>query len=54
MTRTILGPEPCLAEASYASLARMNAFIDGHHGSTLAPEFQLLRFAPEPWSGAWT
>ena len=29
----------------------MNAFIGTHHGSALPPEFSLLRFEPEPWSG---
>ena len=30
----------------------MNAFIDTHHGRQLPPEFTLLRFEPEPWTGA--
>ena len=29
----------------------VNAFIGTHHGSALPPEFSLLRFEPEPWSG---
>jgi penicillin amidase len=29
----------------------VNAFISSHHGSALPPEFSLLRFEPEPWSG---
>jgi acyl-homoserine lactone acylase PvdQ len=33
-------------------VAGVNAFISTHHGSRLPPEFTLLRFEPEPWSGA--
>jgi len=29
----------------------VNAFISTHHGASLPPEFSLLRFEPEPWSG---
>jgi hypothetical protein len=29
MSSEVLGPEPCLAEASYATLAKINAMIDG-------------------------
>src|SRR5262249_11450488 len=29
----------------------VNAFISSHHGSSLPPEFSLLRFEPQPWSG---
>ena len=29
----------------------VNAFISSHHGSALPPEFSLLRFEPEPWTG---
>lgn len=29
----------------------VNAFVEAHHGSRLPPEFTLLRFAPEPWTG---
>ena len=29
MSSEVLGPEPCLAEASYATLAEINALIDG-------------------------
>ena len=32
-------------------VAGVNAFIRSHGGSRLPPEFSLLRFAPEPWSG---
>lgn len=32
--------------------AGVNAFIAGHHGSRLPPEFTLLGFEPEPWTGA--
>jgi penicillin amidase len=34
-----------------AYVAGVNAFIATHHGSRLPPEFTLLRFEPEPWSG---
>src|SRR5439155_11805425 len=34
-----------------AYVAGVNAFIAGHPGRRLPPEFALLRFAPEPWSG---
>jgi penicillin amidase len=34
-----------------AYIAGVNAFISTHHGSALPPEFSLLRFEPEPWSG---
>ena len=34
-----------------AYVAGVNAFITPHHGSKLPPEFTLLRFEPEPWSG---
>ena len=34
-----------------AYVAGVNAFITTHHGSALPPEFSLLRFEPEPWSG---
>jgi penicillin amidase len=30
----------------------INAFIATHHGSALPPEFTLLRFEPEPFTGA--
>ena len=29
----------------------MNAFLSAHHEGTLPPEFTLLRFEPEPWTG---
>jgi penicillin amidase len=35
-----------------AYVAGINAFISTHHGSRLPPEFTLLRFEPEPWTGA--
>jgi penicillin amidase len=35
-----------------AYVAGVNAFIATHHGAQLPPEFTLLRFEPEPWSGA--
>src|SRR5262249_16169810 len=35
-----------------AYVAGINAFISSHHGSNLPIEFSLLRFEPEPWSGA--
>ncbi len=34
-----------------AYVAGVNAFISTHHGAQLPPEFTLLRFEPEPWSG---
>src|SRR4029079_11421728 len=34
-----------------ADVARVNAFIATHHGSELPPEFSVLRFEPEPWTG---
>jgi penicillin G amidase len=35
-----------------AYCAGVNAFIAAHHGRHLPPEFTLLRFEPEPWTGA--
>ena len=35
-----------------AYVAGVNAFIATHHGAQLPPEFTLLRFEPEPWTGA--
>ena len=37
---------------SNAYVAGVNAFIAAHHGTSLPPEFSLLRFEPEPWTGA--
>jgi penicillin amidase len=34
-----------------AYLAGVNAFVDTHRGRGLPPEFTLLRFAPEPFTG---
>jgi len=34
-----------------AYVAGINAFIITHHGAGLPPEFTLLRFEPEPWTG---
>src|SRR4051812_26784452 len=34
-----------------AYVAGVNAFIGTHHGRRLPPEFTLLRFEPEPFSG---
>ncbi len=34
-----------------AYIAGVNAFIDTHRGRLLPPEFTLLRFAPEPFTG---
>ena len=34
-----------------AYVAGVNAFISTHHGAALPPEFTLLRFEPEPWTG---
>ena len=35
-----------------AYTAGVNAFINSHHGAALPPEFSLLRFEPEPFTGA--
>src|SRR6185369_6349922 len=32
-------------------VAGINAFIATHHGAALPPEFSLLRFEPEPFTG---
>ena len=34
-----------------AYVAGVNAFLETHHGGALPPEFALLRFEPEPWTG---
>jgi penicillin G amidase len=34
-----------------AYLAGVNAFVSAHHGAGLPPEFTLLRFEPEPFTG---
>src|SRR5213076_2288674 len=34
-----------------AYVAGVNAFIAMHHGAGLPPEFTMLRFEPEPWTG---
>ena len=34
-----------------AYVAGVNAFIGTHHGARLPPEFTLLRFEPEPFTG---
>jgi penicillin G amidase len=34
-----------------AYVTGVNAFIATHRGSALPPEFSLLRFQPEPWTG---
>jgi penicillin amidase len=34
-----------------AYVAGVNAFLSTHHGRALPPEFTLLGFAPEPWTG---
>src|SRR5579871_5935340 len=44
--------EPAWLQAQVnAYVAGVNAFISTHHGAQLPPEFTLLRFEPEPWSG---
>ncbi len=43
-------PQDARAQVN-AYVSGVNAFIGAHHGSTLPPEFSLLRFEPEPWSG---
>src|SRR4051794_29056294 len=35
-----------------AYVAGVNAFISTHHGRALPPEFTLLRYEPEPFTGA--
>jgi penicillin amidase len=49
---------PDAREAIDAYVAGVNAFLDTHHGGALPPEFSVLRFEPEPWSGpdvlVWT
>jgi penicillin G amidase len=43
---------PAAAQAQVnAYLAGVNAFIETHRGSALPPEFTLLRFQPEPFTG---
>jgi penicillin amidase len=42
---------PWAQEQVNAYVAGVNAFIATHHGAQLPPEFSLLRFEPEPWSG---
>jgi penicillin G amidase len=42
---------PWAQEQVNAYVAGVNAFIATHHGAKLPPEFSLLRFEPEPWSG---
>ena len=34
-----------------AYVSGINAFLDAHRGTRLPPEFALLRYEPEPWSG---
>jgi len=34
-----------------AYVAGINAFMSRQHGTSLPPEFSLLRFEPEPWTG---
>jgi penicillin amidase len=34
-----------------AYVAGINAFIAGHHGRQLPPEFSVFRFEPQPWTG---
>jgi penicillin amidase len=34
-----------------AYIAGINAFLAAHHGAKLPPEFTLLGFEPEPWTG---
>lgn len=43
-------PEEIRAQVN-AYLAGVNAFISSHHGRLLPPEFSLLRFEPEPFTG---
>jgi penicillin amidase len=51
--RTAWTTTPAWAQSQIeAYVAGINAFLHSHHGSALPPEFSLLRFEPEPWSGA--
>ena len=43
-------PEWAKAQVN-AYVAGINAFTSSHHGTALPPEFSLLRFEPEPWTG---
>jgi len=43
-------PEQARTEID-AYVAGVNAFLETRHGSALPPEFSLLGFQPEPWSG---
>jgi len=50
--RTAWASTPEWAKAQVnAYVAGINAFIATHHGSALPPEFTLLRFEPEPFTG---
>ena len=50
--RTAWTSTPDWAKAQIdAYIAGINAFIATHHGAGLPPEFSLLRFEPEPWTG---
>jgi penicillin amidase len=44
-------PESAKSDVN-AYVAGINAFIATHHGRRLPPEFSLLRFEPEPFTGA--
>jgi penicillin amidase len=44
-------PEATRADVN-AYVAGVNAFLSAHHGGALPPEFSLLRFEPEPWTGS--
>lgn len=44
-------PDPAKEQVN-AYIAGINAFLDTHHSTQLPPEFSLLRFEPEHWSGA--
>jgi len=50
--RTAWAATPAWAQEQInAYVAGINAFITAHRGSRLPPEFVLLRFEPEPWTG---
>src|SRR5688572_5695632 len=50
--RTAWAATPAWAQEQInAYVAGINAFIAAHRGSRLPPEFVLLRFEPEPWTG---
>src|SRR4029453_11815412 len=50
--RSAWASTPAWAQAQInAYVAGVNAFVSTHHGAALPPEFSILRFEPEPWTG---